>query len=177
MRTLYRARADSPFGWLTCICDDTSIIRLLWASGNEEEAVEQLSRTLGVIRLAGENAVTQTVCHELGAYFDGHLHTFSVRPSFVGGSPFSIAIWQALGTVPYGCPLSYGELGTRCGRTGARAIGNAVGRNPVPILVPCHRILRAGGKLGGFGGGLPVKRFLLHLEGIPFTENFSQESV
>lgn len=171
MTALYRAGIDSPVGRLTCICDDVSIIRLLWVSDNESEAVEQLSRSLGPVRVLSANMVAETVCRELDAYFAGRLKAFSVPPSFLLGSPFSRRVWQAIFAVPYGQTVSYQRLAADSGVSGARAVGNAVGRNPVPILVPCHRVLRKNGQLGGFSGGVQTKRLLLRLEGISFNEN------
>ena len=85
----------------------------------------------------------------------------------VGGTAFQRAVWQALLKIPRGRTISYGELARRVGRPGAaRAVGQAVGSNPVPILVPCHRVVASDGTLGGFGGGLPMKRTLLRQEGV-----------
>lgn len=81
------------------------------------------------------------------------------------GSPFHRRVWRELQAVPYGRTVTYAELAARAGRPGAaRAAGTACGRNPIPIVVPCHRIVGSGGGLGGYGGGLPMKRWLLDLE-------------
>lgn len=85
----------------------------------------------------------------------------------VGGTPFQRSVWQALLSIPRGATVSYAELARRVGRPGAaRAVGRAVGANPVPLLVPCHRVVASDGGLGGFGGGLPMKRALLRQEGV-----------
>jgi methylated-DNA-[protein]-cysteine S-methyltransferase len=84
-----------------------------------------------------------------------------------GGTPFQRDVWKALLKIPHGATTSYGELAMRVGRPGAaRAVGQAVGSNPVPVLIPCHRVLASDGTLGGFGGGLPMKKTLLRQEGI-----------
>ncbi len=89
------------------------------------------------------------------------------RVKFVAGTPFQRSVWQALLKIPHGAMISYGELARRVGRPGAaRAGGQAVGSNPVPILIPCHRVVASDGTLGGFGGGLPMKRALLRQEGV-----------
>ncbi|MBN2329046.1 MAG: methylated-DNA--[protein]-cysteine S-methyltransferase [Candidatus Omnitrophica bacterium] len=102
---------------------------------------------------------------ELREYFEGKRRTFSIPPQFYG-TPFQIHVWKTLCRVPYGKTLSYGELAARSGRPkAARAVGMIMGRNRIPIIVPCHRILAADGSLGGFGCGLDVKKKLLQVEG------------
>jgi methylated-DNA-[protein]-cysteine S-methyltransferase len=102
---------------------------------------------------------------QLAAYFAGSLRMFHLvlAPQ---GTPFQLAVWGALQQIPYGETLSYGELARGLGHPqGARAVGLANGANPLPIIVPCHRVIGADGSLTGFGGGLPIKRALLALEG------------
>ncbi len=102
---------------------------------------------------------------ELRAYFAGELTAFTVPVVMPRGSDFERAVWQEMTRIPYGETLTYGEVARRVGDPGAaRAVGVACNRNPVPVIVPCHRIVGAGGKLVGFGGGLPRKVTLLELE-------------
>jgi methylated-DNA-[protein]-cysteine S-methyltransferase len=102
---------------------------------------------------------------QLAEYFAGRRRTFSLDLA-PAGTAFQRATWAALTRIPYGETISYGELARRVGRPNAsRAVGAANGANPLPILVPCHRVIGADGSLTGFGGGLPVKRALLELEG------------
>lgn len=169
MPVLYSGRLDSPAGPLVLFCNDSSIIRLLLPNDNEAAEREHLGRLLGPVRFGGANPVVDTACRELEAYFGGKLRQFSVRPAFLWGTAFSQAVWRGVARIPYGQTVSYEALGQGCGVRGARAVGSAVGRNPVPILVPCHRVLRKSGELGGFGGGLPLKRLLLGLEGVSVT--------
>jgi methylated-DNA-[protein]-cysteine S-methyltransferase len=83
------------------------------------------------------------------------------------GTPFQRSVWEAMRSIPHGDTISYAELANRVGKPGAaRAVGQAVGANPVPLLIPCHRVVGADGGLGGFGGGLPMKRELLRQEGV-----------
>jgi methylated-DNA-[protein]-cysteine S-methyltransferase len=114
-------------------------------------------------------------CHEAAAfarvqtqlmeYFCGARRTFEL-PLAPEGTPFQLRVWRALCTIPYGETLSYGELARRLGHlNGARAVGLANGANPLPIVVPCHRVIGSDGTLTGFGGGLDIKRSLLVLEG------------
>ena len=101
---------------------------------------------------------------ELEAYFNGALQTFTV-PLILEGSPFQKQVWAALQKVPYGEFASYGDIAKTLGKPGAaRAVGGANNANPIPIIVPCHRIIGADKSLTGFGGGLPIKKFLLDHE-------------
>ena len=102
---------------------------------------------------------------QLKAYFAGELTDFTVPVELRGGSDFERAVWAQIAAIPYGEMLTYGAIATALGDPGAaRAVGTACNHNPVPVLVPCHRVVGAGGKLTGFGGGLPRKRQLLELE-------------
>lgn len=101
---------------------------------------------------------------QLVAYFAGRLRVFDL-PLDEGGTSFQRQVWQALRAIPYGRTCSYAELAAAVGRPRAcRAVGNANGRNPLPIVTPCHRVIHADGGLGGYSAGLAVKRFLLALE-------------
>ncbi|MDG4804036.1 methylated-DNA--[protein]-cysteine S-methyltransferase [Micromonospora sp. WMMD980] len=105
------------------------------------------------------------VVAELRAYFAGELTEFTVPVSAPRGSEFECAVWREMTGIPYGETTTYGEVAKALGEPGAaRAVGVACNRNPVPVIVPCHRIVGAGGKLVGFGGGLPRKVTLLELE-------------
>ena len=112
-----------------------------------------------------EHRLLDRVAGELDEYFSGQLNTFSVPLDF-RGTPFQKAVWQALLSIPYGETSTYGEVAGRIGKPSAsRAVGGAVGSNPVSVLIPCHRVIQTGGSLGGYGGGLWRKEFLLSLEG------------
>jgi methylated-DNA-[protein]-cysteine S-methyltransferase len=104
------------------------------------------------------------VISQLTEYFAGRLQQFelSLTPN---GTPFQQRVWRALPDVPYGVTISYGQLAARIGQpTASRAVGLANGSNPLPIVIPCHRVIGANGKLTGYGGGLPIKERLLALE-------------
>ena len=101
---------------------------------------------------------------QLEEYFAGLRQTFAL-PLHPLGTPFQLGVWEELARIPYGVTISYGELARRIGQPRAvRAVGAANGRNPLPIVLPCHRVIGSDGSLTGFGGGLPTKRFLLALE-------------
>ena len=94
------------------------------------------------------------------------------------GTTFQLEVWAALEEIPYGETISYAELAVRVGNPAAvRAVGLANGKNPLPIVVPCHRVIGSDGSLTGFGGGLPTKKFLLKLEGVPVPEHSQQLSL
>jgi methylated-DNA-[protein]-cysteine S-methyltransferase len=113
---------------------------------------------------APNRAPFREAVRQLRAYFEGRLRRFDL-PLEPRGTPFQQRVWGELRKIPYGRTVSYGELAARIGRpTACRAVGAANGRNPLPILVPCHRVVGARGELTGFGGGLPLKAALLRLE-------------
>ena len=101
---------------------------------------------------------------QLEAYFAGELQRFDLALA-PDGTDFQQAVWQALTTIPYGATCSYGEIARQIGKPKAsRAVGAANGQNPIPIIIPCHRVIGSTGKLTGFGGGLAAKEILLELE-------------
>jgi len=113
----------------------------------------------------GDNAILQATEAQLGEYFAGTRTTFDL-PMAPRGTDFQVSVWRELARIPFGTTISYAQLAVRMGNANAmRAVGAANGRNPLPIVLPCHRVIGADGALVGFGGGLPVKEFLLRLEG------------
>lgn len=108
------------------------------------------------------------VLRQLRAYFNGKLRRFDL-PLDPQGTPFQLRVWKELQKIPYGETQSYLQIAQAIGKpTGSRAVGMANGRNPIPIVIPCHRVIGASGKLVGFGGGLPTKQRLLLLENPEF---------
>lgn len=108
----------------------------------------------------------RSVVEQLRAYFAGELTDFDV-PLAMSGTPFQLRVWAQLCEIPYGETASYGEIASRLGQLGAsRAVGLANNRNPVAVIVPCHRVIGANGSMVGYGGGLERKRFLLGLEAL-----------
>jgi methylated-DNA-[protein]-cysteine S-methyltransferase len=134
----------------------------LVASGSALQSVAFGSR----VRPEGRSPVLDEAARQLEAYFAGELLVFDL-PLEVHGTEFQQQCWLALATIPYGQTVSYGEQARRLGLRSdkARAVGSANGANPLPIVLPCHRVIGADGSLTGFGGGLEAKRFLLELEG------------
>ena len=113
-----------------------------------------------------DDPVLVAAAEQLAAYFAGERTDFDL-PLAPTGTPFQQEVWAALREIPYGTTASYGEIAGRLGRTGhgARAVGVANGRNPIPVIVPCHRVVGASGAMTGYGGGMDRKRILLELEG------------
>jgi methylated-DNA-[protein]-cysteine S-methyltransferase len=122
----------------------------------------------------GDNGVLQETRRQLDEYFAGQRRGFEL-PLAPHGTPFQLQVWRTLATIPYGETISYAQLAARVGRPNAmRAVGAANGRNPLPLVLPCHRVIGADGSLTGFGGGLPTKRYLLTLEGaLPRADLFA----
>ncbi len=147
------AVVPSPVGPLTVVADDGVLVRLyLDPPGPDAD-----------LGLRDEGALTG-VAGQLGEYFRGEREAFDV-PLRPVGSGFELAVWEQLTRIPYGETRSYGQVARAVGEPGgAQAVGLACGRNPLAVVVPCHRVVGADGALVGFGGGLPRKRFLLDLE-------------
>ncbi|MEU8420032.1 methylated-DNA--[protein]-cysteine S-methyltransferase [Micromonospora sp. NPDC048835] len=143
---------DSPIGEFSVASDGTNVCGA--AFGRVDTAVDEPG-----------DALSQRAVTELRAYFAGELTAFTIPVSMPRGSDFERAVWAEMTRIPYGETLTYGEVARLVGDPGAaRAVGVACNRNPVPVIVPCHRIVGVGGKLVGFGGGLPRKVKLLELE-------------
>jgi methylated-DNA-[protein]-cysteine S-methyltransferase len=151
---------DSPIGPLTLIGRDGRLVGVLM----EEMRHEPDAATLGDAVPVDSDPVLAAGADQLNAYFRGELTSFDL-PLMLDGTPFQQTVWSGLRDIPYGETLSYGELAMRIGQPSAsRAVGLANGRNPVAIVVPCHRVIGADGSLTGYGGGMDRKRFLLGLE-------------
>lgn len=151
---------ETPIGPLLVAADGTAVTEVLLPN----TGAAARGSTPGPIP-----AVLRRAVRQLEEYFAGARRNFSV-PLAPAGTPFQVSVWSALDEIPYGETVTYGELAAAVGRPGAfRAVGQANGANPLPIFHPCHRVVAAGGHLGGYGGGLDVKRRLLALEGSPLA--------
>ena len=151
---------DSPIGPLTAVVDGGSLTGLYMDLQRHRPAQE----TFGDPVDPSATAPYTEIAEQLRAYFAGELTRFEV-PLAMHGTPFQRRVWDALQEIPYGETVTYGELARELGNPGAsRAVGLANGRNPVSIIVPCHRVVGSSGKLTGYGGGLERKRYLLDFE-------------
>jgi methylated-DNA-[protein]-cysteine S-methyltransferase len=154
---------DTPIGPLTLVASERGLRAVLWP--DEEIGRVELDE-VAPPPADGSRAATilQTAADQLDEYFDGERRTFDV-PLDPIGTDFQQTAWAALRTIPYGETISYGEQAARLGdRRKARAVGAANGRNPISIIVPCHRVVGSTGALTGFAGGLDTKRWLLDHE-------------
>lgn len=152
-------RADSPVGRLTLIGSDDGLAAVLW-EGQDPRQVP-----LGNISEAPDHQLLAETTRQLDEYFAGTRREFRLPLDFAG-TEFQQKVWRALLTIPFGETRSYGQIARQIGQpTAVRAVGAANGRNPIPIIAPCHRVIGSTGKLTGFGGGLPTKAYLLTLEG------------
>ena len=155
MTATFQAQLDSPIGVLTLVASDEGLRKILW-----EDQAEQA----GDATVAASHPVLAAASAQLTEYFAGDRAEFDLPLDLIG-TDFQKAAWLALADVPYGETRSYGEQAECIGRTGAfRAVGAANGKNPIPIVLPCHRIVGADGSLTGFAGGLEMKQRLLALE-------------
>lgn len=147
---------DSPIGTLTVAVEHGAVVHILFQE-NRHDARDRHT-------WQREPDAVATPRRQLLEYLDGKRTTFSLRLA-PRGTPFQLEVWHALADIPYGDTWSYGALARRVGRPAAsRAVGAANGRNPLPIVLPCHRVIGSNGALTGFGGGLPTKSALLALE-------------
>jgi methylated-DNA-[protein]-cysteine S-methyltransferase len=151
MKGMPSRAVDTPIGTLGLLGSNAGLSRVLWsANGLRDES----------------SAVLDDAAAQLAAYFAGELIDFDL-PFELDGTEFQRQCWLALASIPYGQTVSYGEQARRLGLgpDAARAVGAANGQNPLPLVLPCHRVIGADGSLTGFGGGLHIKRFLLEHEG------------
>lgn len=146
----------SPVGKLLLAADERGLRFLLFAEGRTPPRIEPDWKN--------DSRLLQEPARQLSAFFAGELHQFDL-PLAPQGTEFQKRVWDALLEIPFGETTSYGELARRLGNpTASRAVGLANGSNPIAIIIPCHRVIGSNGKLTGYGGGLPNKRWLLDFE-------------
>jgi methylated-DNA-[protein]-cysteine S-methyltransferase len=159
------ATVDSPFGRLLAASTPRGLVRLAFPEEDEDAVLERLAKRLSprVLRAPGR---FDTVARQLDEYFAGSRRAFETDLDWTLIGPFGRKVLGVTAAIPYGSVLTYQEVAGEAGSPrGSRAAGNALGSNPIPIVIPCHRVLRTGGNLGGYGGGPDRKRWLLELEG------------
>ena len=156
---LVSGSAPSPVGLLTLVASPAGLVAVLWPDDRPMRV------PLGPVEAgAGNNEHISRARNQLADYFNGRLRRFQVALD-MRGTTFQREVWAQLAEIPHGETRSYGEIAAAIGRpTGSRAVGAAVGRNPLSIIVPCHRVIGKSGSVTGFAGGLDAKRRLLSLE-------------
>jgi methylated-DNA-[protein]-cysteine S-methyltransferase len=155
---------ETPIGTMTLVVDDTGV-RALEFDHDPEKMRAHLEPHLGKIELE-RRANPGGYSDAVRSYFEGDLHAIDAIPADPAGTPFQRSVWSQLREIPVGATRSYADLARAVGRpTATRAVGAANGRNPVAVIVPCHRVIGADGTLTGYGGGLKRKRWLLEHEG------------
>jgi len=158
------APADSPFGTLLLAATRRGLTRVAFPEEDMDVVLEKLADRISP-RIVEASAPLEAMRRELDEYFSGRRRSFQLALDWTLVGPFARRVLGATAKIPYGGVLTYAEVAARAGSPrGSRAAGNALGANPMPIVVPCHRVLRTGGALGGYAGGLERKRFLLELE-------------
>ncbi|HEV7481985.1 MAG TPA: methylated-DNA--[protein]-cysteine S-methyltransferase [Solirubrobacterales bacterium] len=160
------ATADSPFGPLLLATTRKGLVRVGLPNQDAEELLVDLADRVSP-RVLEAPAQLDEARRELDLYFEGKLTEFDLPLDWQLSKDFRRKVLRAIARIPYGQTRSYTQMATSAGNERAvRAAGTACGTNPLPLVVPCHRVLRRGGALGGYGGGLPMKEGLLRLEGI-----------
>jgi methylated-DNA-[protein]-cysteine S-methyltransferase len=157
---------DSPFGTLLLARTPKGLVRVGLPNQDTDELLVDLAARVSP-RVLEAPAQLDEVRRELDLYFEGRLTEFELPLDWQLSKDFRRKVLRAIARIPYGQTRSYTEMATSAGNERAvRAAGTACGTNPIPLVVPCHRVLRSGGALGGYGGGLPMKEGLLRLEGV-----------
>ena len=150
-------RIDSPIGPLMLAADDAGLRHIEFRDNRHPANRADWH--------GGDSEILQASEAQLAEYFAGTRTSFDL-PLAPQGTAFQLQVWHELARIPFGATISYAQLAQRIGNpSGTRAVGAANGRNPLPIVLPCHRVIGADGSMTGFGGGLPTKEFLLRLEG------------
>jgi O-6-methylguanine DNA methyltransferase len=165
-REMFVEHLSSPLGTLLIVCDETHL-RAVAFDDREERLHASLQRRLGPVVLRQRRGPLD-VTGRLQRYFAGELSAIDEIPVSTNGTPFESAVWDALRKIPLGTVTTYGALAVALGHpvSTSRAIGLANGSNPIPIVLPCHRVIGANGNLTGYGGGMHRKRWLLQHEGV-----------
>lgn len=154
-----QCRTDSPLGPVVLAASDAGLAGLWFIGQRHQPEIRQWPERL-------QDTILQSACAQLSAYLAGRRQAFDLPLDLRSGTAFQQAVWRALLEIPFGQTTSYGALSAAIGKASAvRAVGGAIGRNPLSVIVPCHRVIGAGGSLTGYAGGLARKTALLQLEG------------
>lgn len=162
---LFFVAFETSLGWIGLSTTEKGIAQISLPRPSEEEALVALNLRSTAMRI-GAKSLGSSVSR-IQNYCRGQYVTFDEALDLSTGSVFEQQVWYACRTIPYGQTRSYGWLAAQLGRPkAARAVGNALGKNPIPIIIPCHRVIAANNRIGGFSGGIEIKKRLLGIEGI-----------
>lgn len=153
---MYQTSLKTPVGTLQLFADDNALYRIFFPACDDNLPVADPAPK--------GHSLLDSASLQLSEYFTSHRQNFDL-PLSPQGTPFQLAVWELMQQIPYGETSTYGELAARLGNPNkARAVGGAANKNPLPLVIPCHRVMGANSKLTGFAGGLKTKQFLLSLE-------------
>ncbi|MBN1504809.1 MAG: methylated-DNA--[protein]-cysteine S-methyltransferase [Candidatus Eisenbacteria bacterium] len=174
MSPLRYSTLETPHGTVWFAAGEEGLKFLLLRYFNDRRVLQELRKARGS-KLVRDDRALKAFAGQLKSYFEGRRVAFDVRLDLSTGTRFQQAVWRAVGRIPYGTLVSYKRVAREVGSPmAARAVGNALAANPIPIVIPCHRVVRTDGGLGGFTGGIRWKKRLIELElgqrGLDFTE-------
>jgi methylated-DNA-[protein]-cysteine S-methyltransferase len=160
---------NTPLGWMALLASPNGITSLTLPYPTEKAAAEAISTGKEAMR-AGKDCFLEAIS-QIQQYMSGKPVKFTMELDLSAGTAFQQQVWSCCRNIPYGKTRSYSWIAHQVGKpSAARAVGNALNKNPIPIIIPCHRVIAADGSIGGYGGGLSVKRELLALEDITVKE-------
>lgn len=163
VKSLIKESVKSPIGEVEVVSNDNGIVSILFSGGRGENEVAGDAEYIGIIDFSNDNdQYKTTAAKQLDEYFRGKRKDFSIALDFQNGTPFQKQVWEEMLRIPYGKTMTYAEIAKKIGRPkAARAVGMACHKNPLCIIVPCHRVVGSGGGLTGYAGGLLKKQWLL----------------
>lgn len=160
MNHIYYSSVISRVGQVFVLSNEKGVSRIIFGERGFRNHIDGLN-----VASVTEGGAAADMAREIELYFDGQLSEFKTPIDVSEGTPFQNSVWKKLLDIPYGGTATYREIAEGVGRPGAaRAVGNAVGANPIPIVIPCHRVLASNG-LGGYSSGIDIKKVLLRVEG------------
>ncbi|MBF0111897.1 MAG: methylated-DNA--[protein]-cysteine S-methyltransferase [Desulfamplus sp.] len=159
---------STPLGELLAVHGENGLIELQFPTNTTKVSANP--------KWIKDPTILKKTSDEIQAYFNGELKEFSIALD-PQGTPFQKSVWHALKNIPFGITVSYKSVAKKVGNPkGCRAVGGAIGKNPIPIIIPCHRVVGSDGSLTGFSSGLDIKRYLLNLEGVKMLSSSSSSS-
>lgn len=162
---LYYQHIQTPLGRMTAVVNDKALLSLSFTDSNDYQTAWEKLKKQGTLIQISTHPIINQIALELEAYFHGACQEFKTPVAYVIGTPFQQDVWRALKALSYGDQVTYGNIAEAIGKPkSVRAVATAIGLNPLSIIVPCHRVLRKDGRLGGFNSGLHRKKYLLALE-------------